>query len=446
MYSMRNWIPKILLTAVVMTALSSAASAQVRINGQALSLLPPDEARDILNAGQALYDENRYSEAEAKFRQVITRFPRNPIADKADYYLIRTLAEVGKKDQALQRIDLFPRRYPQSRWKDDVQEIRIQLTNQVPASAEILLIPRGQGPAPAPAQQAGRAIPVVPASVGSAPQAAPPTPPSPPQIVRVGPFGSGPGPGTGPGPGPGRIIGTPFGPTQALSSDPEISMLQEIMSALFRSDFNKGLEIATNRLRANPADPVVLSSLNVVASSNSAQAVTMLLNIAKNTTNAKARRDAIFWLGQSRGDKDAIVDTLTGLLPSLAEEDSEAVAFSLSQIRSDKSVSALATIARDKTKSEKARNNAIFWISQSRAMNRVNLLEDVYKNSMDNSKIREQVMFALSQIHDPQSVTVLGNVVSSDPDIEVRKKAVFWLGQIRSPEAGQALEKLLQKK
>jgi HEAT repeat protein len=183
-----------------------------------------------------------------------------------------------------------------------------------------------------------------------------------------------------------------------------------------------------------------------VASSNSAQAVTMLQNIAKSSTNPKARGDAIFWLGQSHGDKDAIVDTLTSLLPTATEEDANAVAYSLSQIKNDKAINALSSIARDKGKSEKARNNAVFWIGQSRAMNRVSLLEDVYKNSMDNSKIRQQVMFALSQVHDAQAVTVLSNVVSSDPDIEVRKQAVFWLGQIRSPEAGQALEKLLQKK
>ena len=109
-------------------------------------------------------------------------------------------------------------------------------------------------------------------------------------------------------------------------------------------------------------------------------------------------------------------------------------------------INALASIARDKGKSEKVRNNAVFWIGQSRVPNRVGMLEDVYKNSMDNSKIRQQVMFALGQTREPQAVTIMGNVALSDPDIEVRKQAVFWLGQNRSPEANQALERLLQKK
>ena len=218
------------------------------------------------------------------------------------------------------------------------------------------------------------------------------------------------------------------------------------MRAMFRNNVNRAIEIATERLKANPADPVVLSSLNLIAASQSAQAMSMLLGIVKNSSNPKARRDAIFWLGQSRGDKDTVVDTLVGLLPSLADDDSEAVSYTLSQIRSDKSLNALAAIARDKNKSEKVRNNAVFWIVQSRAANRVGLLNDIYKNSMDNSKIRQQVLFALNQTREPQAVTIIGNIASTDPDIEVRKQAVFWLGQNKSPEANQALEKLLQRK
>jgi HEAT repeat protein len=230
------------------------------------------------------------------------------------------------------------------------------------------------------------------------------------------------------------------------SSDPQISLQQEIMRAVFRNNPERAIEIASERLKVDPADPVVLSSLNMVASSRSTQALPMLLAIARNSTNPKARRDAIFWLGQSRGDKDSIVDTLVGLIPSLAEDDAEAVAFTLGQIRTDKSLNALAMIARDKNKSEKTRNNALFWIGQSRAPNRVSLLEDIYKNSMDSSKTRQQVMYALSQTREPAAVTVLGNVASNDPDIEVRKQAVFWLGQSRSPDANKELERLLQKK
>ncbi len=416
MYSNKKWISKFTLTVPITLALASAlapsASAQIRVLAGRQALLPPDEAREIFNTGYKFYDERRFTDAENKFREVIGRFPKNPIADRADYYLIRTLAQVGKKAEALNRIDAFAKEHPKSNWLPDVQEFRIQLTNQIPPRAESILI-----------QRVSRT---------------PPKPPAPPAYAPFGPAGQ-----------TVTAVPTPFSVFATIgfqSPDSEISLQQEILRALFHSNGDRAIEISMDRLKANPADPVVLASLNLVAATHSGQGVSMLLGIAKNSANIKARRDAIFWLGQSRNDEDAVVDTLTGLLPSLGEDDSEAVAYTLSQIRSDKSINALAAIARDKNKAEKTRNSAIFWIGQARAANRVALLEDLYKNSMDNSKVRQQVLYALSQTHEPQAVTILGNVASTDPDIEVRKLAVFWLGENKSPEANQALEKLLQKK
>ena len=419
MYSNTKWISRLVFSVFVTCGLASAASGQVRIWAHPLSLLAPDEAREVFNAGLTFYDQYRFTDAENKFREVVRRFPKNPIADRADYYLIRTLAQIGKKAEALSRMDAFAKQYPNSRWLDDVQELRIQLTDQIPAKAETILLRAVAATPPAPPSHV--ATPFGPTVQITTPVVAPfpATPPLPP---------------------------FPFGVNGFQSSDPEVSLQQEIMRAMFRNNVNRAIEIATERLKANPADPVVLSSLNLIAASQSAQAMSMLLGIVKNSSNPKARRDAIFWLGQSRGDKDTVVDTLVGLLPSLADDDSEAVSYTLSQIRSDKSLNALAAIARDKNKSEKVRNNAVFWIVQSRAANRVGLLNDIYKNSMDNSKIRQQVLFALNQTREPQAVTIIGNIASTDPDIEVRKQAVFWLGQNKSPEANQALEKLLQRK
>jgi tetratricopeptide (TPR) repeat protein len=416
MFSSMKWISKLTIVLCVTFVVTSSAWAQIHVLVQANSLLPADEAREIFNNGVTLYDQYRFNDAEIRFREVIRRFPKNVIADRADYYLIRTLAQVRKTTEALSRIDAFAKQYPKSKWLDDVQELQIQLTNQIPPKADSIFLRSSASPSPAPAPL-GTRVQITTSAVPALPPF-PPLPPGPP---------------------------SPFGPG-FQSSDPEVSLQQEIMAAYFRTNFDRALEIAADRLKANPADPVVLSSLHLVASSRSAPALSMLLGIVKDSPNPKARRDAIFWLAQSRGDREAIVDTLIGLLPSLADDDSEALVYSLSQIRTDKSLNALTTLARDKNKSEKVRTSAVFSIGQSRAPNRVGLLDDIYKGSMDNSKIRQQIVFALGQTRDPAAVTIIGNVALTDPDIEVRKQAVFLLGQSGTPEASQALEKLLRKK
>ena len=430
MNSNRKWFARLLVVVLGVMAVSPALSAQPAFPvdfRNRFAAVVFDDARNLFNAGQSFYDEGRFVEAEKEFRELIRKFPRNAIADRADYYLIRTLKQLGRKNEALTRIDSFARTYPRSKWLNDVQELRINLTNQIPPAAELVLLRQAPPSPPAPPTQAPPAP--FPASV------APPATPFPPEFVfhdlreRVNRLQER----FRPGRNPGEV------------TDPEVSLQQEIMRAVFFNNAERAIEIATERLKTDPADPVVLSNLNMIAVSRSAKALPMLLAIAKNSTNVKARKDAIFWISQSHGDKDVVVDTLSGILPSAPDEESDAVVFALGQIRSEKSLNALAVIARDKTKTEKARNNAIFWIGQSSSPARASLLEDIYKASSDNPRIRRQTLFALSQSRDPRSVTLLGNIASTDPDVDIRKQAVFWLGQIKSPEATQALENLLKK-
>ncbi|HYR91684.1 MAG TPA: HEAT repeat domain-containing protein [Terriglobia bacterium] len=425
MYSNRKWIFRVMLVGVSVMATVTSASAQAKIhNVDLLSRFAPgllDQARDLFNAGQELYDEGKFTEAERRFREVIQRFPRNVIADRADYYLIRTLKQLERKTEALSRIDAFGKSYPRSKWLNDVEELRISLTNEVPAqSVRLLQTPFGFAPP------------------------APPAPPAPqgPQVPPV-PQNTSPG---------GRSVIVPrpsqYRPGRIEITDPEVGLQQEIMRAVFMSNADRAIEIATERLKSDPADPVVLSNLYMVAdsTSRSTRALPMLLDIAKNSTNMKARKDAIFWISQSKGDREAAVDALVAMLPSIQDDESDTVAFALGQVKSEKALNALATIARDKTKSERARNNAIFWIGQSNNAGRVPILEEIYKNNMDSAKTRTQVAFALSQHPDSRAVAILANMASTDPEIAVRKQAVLWLGQMKSAEAGEALENLLRKK
>jgi tetratricopeptide (TPR) repeat protein len=407
MYACKTCVATVMTTAFLVAA-APAAPAQFHVPLQAQSWLPADPARELFNTGQKFLDESRYAEAEKQFREVVNKFAKSPYADRAEYYLIRTLAQVGKKEEALGRITRFPRVHPGSKWLTDVQELRIQLTNEIPARAEAILLTRGPA--------APTAAPTAAQAPGSAP------------AVQVN---TGRGYATVRAPFPSLPAAAIPGIGEFQLHDPEVSLQQEIMRAMFRQNTDRAIQIAGELLKINPANPVVLSSLNLVAATPSPQATSILLTIAKDGSNPKARRDAIFWLGQSRGD--STVDTLVTLLPSLAEEDSEAVTYTLSQIRSEKSLGALAAIARDKAKSEKVRSSAVMWIGQTRVPNRVGLLEDVYKNCMDSTSIREQAMLALSQTRESQARTVLGNIASSDPDAELRRKAFILLQRNQSP-------------
>ena len=312
-----------------------------------------DPARELFNTGQSYFDQFRYADAEKTFREVIARYSRSTVADKAEYYLIRTLCQIGRTDEALNRINLFPKAYPKSSWNGDVEELKMQLTNVVSAKARTILVQPF------------------------------------PQIL--------------------------FPPSTDLASmDVQISMMQETLRAMFRVDVPQALQITNARLKANLADPVVLSALPVLAMNASPQGLPFLVDIAKNSPSLKARKDAIYWMSRAPGDKDSVVDTLMGLLPGMNEDGANAITFALGQmIRTDKAYNALAGIVIDKMRSD---------------------------------KLREDALVALGQNHDPRTVTSLANIATGDTDIRFRTEALTWLAQIHSPEATQVLENLLRKK
>jgi hypothetical protein len=422
MFSNGKRISKSILTVIAVLGVStSAALAQTGrvmiIQRNFMEEGPVDRAaRELVNVGLKFYDQFRYADAERTFREVIQKYPKSAIADKAGYYLIRTLSQTGKRLEALEQINAFSKSYPKSTWNADVQEIKLKLTNQVPPRAEAILLRQVPPAPPPPPAPVARTIEFVSTAVPAPP--GPPAPATPRAPFRVAP----------------------------QNLDPQISWQQEVMRAFFRNDADRAIQIAMERLKADMADPVVLSTLDAVAQSASAQALPFLLDVAKNSPNMRGRKDAIFFMSQSPGNKDAVVDTLTGLLPTMTDDDLDAVTFALGQIRTEKALNTLAGISRDKNRSEKVRNLALLWIGQSGAPNRVALLDDIYKNSGDSMQLRMQILFALSQTHDPQAISILANIAASDPDFALRRQAVMWLGQMKSPEATQALENLLRKK
>jgi tetratricopeptide (TPR) repeat protein len=362
---MGKWV---LILAGAVGFAAPAFGQNVRLPAFQRNLLEPgDPARDLFNEGQRFYDQSRFGDAERTFRQVTERYPRSTVADRAEYYLIRTLRQTGKTVEALNHINSFRKTYPNSTWNLDVEEEKMEITNQIPAAAQAILI--GQSVAPL------RPVPPRPA----APR---PVPPHPPAIAVQ--------------------------PVEIQNFDLQISFLQEAMRVMFRNDASRALQIATERLKADMADPVVISSMSILVSNASAQGLPILVEIAKNSPDMRARKDAAYWMTRVNSDKDRIVDTLMGLLPT--DDNTDGVTYALGQIRTEKSFNALAGIVTDKSRSE---------------------------------KVRTQALVALGQAHDPRTVALLANIANGDS--ELRTEALRWLGQIRSPAAMQVLENLKKK-
>jgi len=107
---------------------------------------------------------------------------------------------------------------------------------------------------------------------------------------------------------------------------------------------------------------------------------------------------------------------------------------------------ALIRIARDPNVPRGTRTQSVFWLGQAAgevATSQLNAI--VLDNSVDR-EIREQAVFALSQRPRSEGVPALINVARTNKDPEIRKKALFWLGQSQDPRAIDLFEELLTRR
>ena len=59
--------------------------------------------------------------------------------------------------------------------------------------------------------------------------------------------------------------------------------------------------------------------------------------------------------------------------------------------------------------------------------------------------MREQLVFVYSQRDEPAALDKLIDIAKRDPNAELRKRALFWLGQSEDSRAVQALQEVIEQ-
>ena len=143
------------------------------------------------------------------------------------------------------------------------------------------------------------------------------------------------------------------------------------------------------------------------------------------------RRAAIFALSQGEGASSADFSFLTSLFDRVSSERlKDQVLFSVSQHEGWNGGRWLLEKARDESQPMEVRRKAVFWAGQGHAS-----LADMvalYKSAKE-PRLREHIIFVLSQRDEEAATTQLMSIARDDPDREMRKKALFWLGQKNDP-------------
>jgi HEAT repeat protein len=174
----------------------------------------------------------------------------------------------------------------------------------------------------------------------------------------------------------------------------------------------------------------------------SSRAQQALRTYAERTEVPESNRErAIFWLGQSGTAENA--KFLRGMFGRIKSEDlRKKVLFSLSQMGGQENGSWLLTVARDRAQGIEMRKQALFWAGQAGVP--ITQLTDLYSHVTDQA-MREQLTFVYSQRDEPAALDKLIDIAKTDPNQELRKRALFWIGQSQDSRAVQALQEVIEQ-
>ena len=105
----------------------------------------------------------------------------------------------------------------------------------------------------------------------------------------------------------------------------------------------------------------------------------------------------------------------------------------------------LLKIAKQADVSRKVRRSAVFWLGQAAEDAATRGLTDLVDDNGADREVRETAVFALSQRPRDEGVPALIKIARQNPDPELRRKAIFWLGQSEDPRALSLFEELLTR-
>ena len=343
---------------------------------EVVSLYPQEPGDSLYRAARALLNQENYRRAAELFRQIYSRYPRSNYAARALYYQAFALYREGADSDlrgAQEALSTLQRQYAEA-------EIAQREAATLLARVQGELARRGYA-------EAAEAVAERARGVAEA--------------------------------------------TQRDVCEDEVRLAA--LNALLHMSAEQALPILKRILERRDDDEcsVIMrrKAVFLVAQHVDEGTIDILLDIVRNDPDREVRSQAVFWLSQVPGERT--VEALEEiLLRSDDRELQEKAIFALSQHGSEQASRILRDYAMQEGASVELRDKAIFWIGQHRSEANARFLRELY-GSTPEPELKEKVIFSLAQMGGEENGRWLLDIaVNERESVEVRKKALFWAGQM----------------
>ena len=220
-----------------------------------------------------------------------------------------------------------------------------------------------------------------------------------------------------------------------LQGSDEDDIRMQALNALYQMDAENAVPILREVLANKDSSRINMRkrALLILSQKRTDGREDILLDVARNDPDLGVREQAVQWLSMVRTDR--AVDALDSILQFAIEESlQEKAILALSQHRSDRAGEILRDYARRSDVSVDTRAQVIMWLGNRRGADNAAFLRGLYPE-LGDSVLKERTLLALSQTRDDENAQFLmGIVMDSGEDMRTRTRALFWVGQMRGVE------------
>jgi HEAT repeat protein len=353
----------ILIAMFVAQAAFVPRSPVVPTEGRDLRVPPPswaqaDPADSLYRAARRALNQKDYELAARLFDGIVARYPKSEYAPDALYWKGFALYRNGSLDDAVEAIEMGIKRYPQAATRSDASALLIQLKGQLAQRGD----PSAQRDVTRAASGSDRGCADMEMQIAA------------------------------------------LDALQQMDSERVMPLLRKVLARR---------EACSTPLRKN--------ALFILAQKSGTDRESLLLSIAKGDPSADVRSDAVFHLSQAKSD--AAVDALADLLLHANERGVRQNAlFALAQNRSDRARNIVKTFALSNDAPLALRNDAVFHLAQDPGF-----LMEAYAKVTD-PELRGNILFHIASRPGPETNKWLVSVIVDPKEtMEQRKNALFHL-------------------
>jgi HEAT repeat protein len=244
---------------------------------------------------------------------------------------------------------------------------------------------------------------------------------------------------------------------------------------LGRAGNQESLALLKNLALSNETERVAKTATMAIGLHDDPQVGPLLKEIVRNSSNKEARSSAVFWLGQVPGEQAFLTDlvrneqetteirkqaafaigiskdasalaALQSLYPAITTREVKKQIIFASSINksSDAAVDFLVKVASDDPDRE-LKKQALFWLGQKAGKRALEVLGKTVESTDAETEVQKHAVFAISQRSRDESIPLLIKIAKTHPKPEVRKQAIFWLGQTGDERALAFFKEILSK-